>query len=98
MKEFPRHILILAFFNLIPLFLSVFFLYGGILAPQTEVGDFKRLLIYICVQMLWVLPIASTFIGLNQYRLGYPKRAGLTLLVGNALTIACIVLFGMSFY
>ena len=92
MKEFPKKILALAFFNLIALFLSIFFLFGGVLSPNNEVGDVVRLLIYISVQLLWILPVSSTFIGLNQYRLGFPKRSLLILISGSLMTLACVVL------
>lgn len=92
MKEFPKKILALAFFNLIALFLSIFFLFGGVLSPKNEVGDFVRLLIYIGVQLLWILPVASTFIGLNQYRLGFSKRSMLILVFGSLMTLACFAL------
>ena len=95
MKEFPKKILALAFFNLIALFLSIFFLFGGLLSPKNEVGDFVRLLIYIGVQLLWILPVASTFIGLNLYRLGFPKRSFAILIAGSLMTLGCIVLLLM---
>lgn len=92
MKEFPKKILLPAFFNLTALFISVFFLFGGVLSPNNDVGDFLRIIIYIGAQMLWIMPIASSFIGLNQYRLGYPKRSFVILIAGSLMTLGCIVL------
>ena len=45
------------------------------------------LLVYLLVNLLWILPIVAFFVGLNDYRRGYEKRGIALLVCGNLLTL-----------
>ena len=87
MKDYPKWLLALAFLNIIPVFLSVFFLFGGLFKAPSSWGTFIGLLIYLLVNLLWILPILAFFIGLNDYRRGFQKRGTAILVLGNLLTL-----------
>lgn len=91
MKDYPKWLLALAFLNIIPVFLSVFFLFGGLFKAPSSWGAFIGLLIYLLVNLLWVLPIVAFFIGLNDYRRGLKKRGTAILVLGNLLTLLDIL-------
>ena len=91
MKDYPKWLLALAFLNIIPVFLSVFFLFGGLFKAPTSWGTFIGLLIYLLVNLLWILPILAFFIGLNDYRRGFQKRGTAILVLGNLLTLLDIL-------
>ncbi len=67
MKDYPKWLLVLAFVNIIPVFLSVFFLFGGLFKAPSSRGTFVGLLVYLLVNLLWILPIVAFFVGLNDY-------------------------------
>ncbi|MBR1387268.1 MAG: hypothetical protein IJ553_02530 [Alloprevotella sp.] len=87
MKDFPRWVLALAFFNLIPVLLSVFFLFGGIAPFGTSSHALVRLLLYVCANLLWLVPALTFFFGLDIYRRGWEKWGVLILALGNVLTV-----------
>ncbi len=91
MKDYPKWLLALAFLNIIPVFLSVFFLFGGLFKAPSSWGTFIGLLIYLLVNLLWILPILAFFIGLNDYRRGFQKRGTAILVLGNLLTLLDIL-------
>lgn len=91
MKDYPKWLLALAFLNIIPVFLSVFFLFGGLFKAPGSWGAFIGLLIYLLVNLLWILPIIAFFIGLNDYRRGFQKRSTAILVLGNLLTLLDIL-------
>ena len=91
MKDYPKWLLDLAFLNIIPVFLSVFFLVGGLFNAPSSWGAFIGLLIYLLVNLLWILPIVAFFIGLNDYRRGFQKRGTAILVLGNLLTLLDIL-------
>ena len=87
MKDYPKWLLALAFLNIIPIFLSVFFLFGRLFKAPSSRGTFIGLLVYLLVNLLWILPIVAFFVGLNDYRRGYEKRGIALLVCGNLLTL-----------
>ena len=91
MKNYPKWLLALAFLNTMPVFLSVFFLFGGLFKAPSSWGAFIGLLIYLLINLLWILPIVAFFIGLNDYRRGYQKRGIAILVCGNILTLLDIL-------
>lgn len=91
MKDYPKWLLTLAFLNIIPIFLSVFFLFGGLFKAPSGRGTFIGLLVYLLVNLLWILPIVAFFIGLNDYRRGFQKRGTAILVLGNLLTLLDIL-------
>ena len=91
MKDYPKWLLALAFLNIIPIFLSVFFLFRGLFKAPSSWGAFIGLLIYLLVNLLWILPIVAFFIGLNDYRRGFQKRGTAILVLGNLLTLLDIL-------
>ena len=91
MKDYPKWLLAFAFLNIIPVFLSVFFLFGGLFKAPSSWGTFIGLLIYLLVNLLWILPILAFFIGLNDYRRGFQKRGTAILVLGNLLTLLDIL-------
>ena len=91
MNDYPKWRLALAFLNIIPVFLSVFFLFGGLFKAPSSWGAFIGLLIYLLVNLLWILPIVAFFIGLNDYRRGFQKRGTAILVLGNLLTLLDIL-------
>ncbi|MBR1645125.1 MAG: hypothetical protein IJ684_07135 [Bacteroidales bacterium] len=91
MKEFPRHILLMAFLCLIPALLSVFFLFA--LQPfGTSQNGLVRFLLYLLTQLLWLLPTCAFFAGLDRYRRGFPRAAYAILAAGLLLTAVDITL------
>lgn len=92
MKEFPKYLLALAFFNCLPVLLSVFFLFGGVHPFGLTANKWINMLFYLLTNLLWIVPIATFFVGLNESRRGYDLRATLILLIGVAFTIYDIVL------
>lgn len=94
MQGFPKCLLFVAFFNLVSLLLSVFFLFGGLHVFGTSGNSFLKLLLYIAEQLLWLLPVASFFASLKLH--DYDKKAAsyLVAAAGCALTILnlCIVI------
>lgn len=91
MSDFPKWMLALAGVNLLPLLLSMFYLFGA--APfGTSDSSWCRFLLYVLTQMLWLVPLVLFFASLEAYRRGY-ERWGVSLaLVGVAVTVAGIVL------
>lgn len=74
MSEFPKWLLALAFLSLIPLLICPVYLFGGQL-DGTSHNTFVRFLIYIALQLLWLLPIAGFFTCLDSWRRGFYKRS-----------------------
>ena len=65
MSEFPKKILALAALSLIPLLLAPLFLFGAQPFGTAE-SKFGAFLLYLATHLLWVLPIASFFVGLDS--------------------------------
>ena len=95
MREFPKWLLALAFLCLVPVFLSVFFLFGGVHPFGRAGGGLSGVALYFLTQFLWVLPVVAFFLGLDRWRRGYERLGLCILLAGLALTIADVfLLFG----
>ena len=94
MSEFPKKILALAALSLIPLLLAPLFLFGAqpFGTAESKIGAF---FLYLATQLLWVLPIASFFVGLDFDRRGFERIGIAVLLCGAAITAAGCVLLGM---
>lgn len=91
MKDFPRHILLMAFLCLVPALLSVFFLFA--LQPfGTSANAFVRFLLYVLTQLLWLLPTAAFFAGLDRFRRGFRRSAYAILGAGLLLTAVDVAL------
>ena len=95
MSEFPKKILALAALSLIPLLLAPLFLFGAqpFGTAESKVGAF---FLYLATQLLWVLPIAAFFFGLDFYRRGLERIGVAVLLCGAAITAAGCVLLGCN--
>ena len=90
MNEFPKHLLALAFFNLIPALLSVFFLFVGATIGYSQ-NVLLAFLLYFLSNMLWIIPVSTFFFGLNEFRRGYEKRSLALLIAGSLFTIGDIL-------
>ena len=95
MSEFPKKILALAALSLIPLLLAPLFLFGAqpFGTAESKIG---ASLLYLATQLLWVLPIALFFVGLDFYRRGFERIGVAVLLCGAAITAAGCVLLGCN--
>lgn len=91
MKDFPHHVLLMAFPCIIPAVLSVFFLFA-VHPFGTPEYAFLRFLLYITTQLLWIFPIACFFAGLDRYRRGFRRTAYAILTLGLLFTISDILL------
>lgn len=67
MSVYPKWLLVLAFINVLPLFLSIFFLFGKVVPYTPESNQFLRFLLYFLMQALWLVPIGCFFGGLSAY-------------------------------
>ncbi|MBR1889957.1 MAG: hypothetical protein IJ816_04950 [Alloprevotella sp.] len=92
MKEFPKWVLTQAFFNIIPVFLSVFFLFGGLHPFGTSTNIVLSFLLYVLTNLLWLFPALTFFFGLDIYRRGWYWQGIAILALGNVLTICDILL------
>ena len=95
MSEFPKKILALAALSLIPLLLAPLFLFGAqpFGTAESKVGAF---FLYLATQLLWVLPIALFFVGLDYYCRGFERIGIAVLLCGAAITATGCVLLGCN--
>lgn len=83
MSDFPKWLLALAGISLLPVLLSPFYLFGA--SPfGTSDSSFVRFLLYVCTQLLWLLPLLLFFFSLDLYRRGY-ERAGIVITVLSAV-------------
>mgnify|MGYP000176332491 CR=1 FL=1 len=87
--------LALALLCFFPWFVVLSCLFGGqrFGTAESKVGAF---FLYLATQLLWVLPIASFFVGLDYYRRGFERIGIAVLLCGAAITAAGCVLLGMQ--
>lgn len=93
MKEFPLPLLILAFLCLVPVLWGMsFYLFGAVMPFGTSSSALLRLLYYVAAQLLWLVPVAMFFVGLNEYRRGYTWRAYACTIVGVALGATSLAL------
>lgn len=92
MKDFPRWVLVMAFANIIPVLLSVFFLFGGISPLGSSENSFLNFLLYLASNLLWLLPPLTFFLGLDVYRKGWEILGVAILAVGNLLTLIDILI------
>lgn len=83
--------LALAGVNLLPVVLSMFYLFGATPFGTSE-SSFIRFLFYVLTQMLWLVPLLLFFSSLDLYRRGY-ERIGITLAsIGCLITITGTIL------
>lgn len=83
--------LALAGVNLLPVVLSMFYLFGATPFGTSE-SSFIRFLLYVLTQMLWLVPLLLFFFSLDLYRRGY-GRIGITLAsIGCLITITGTIL------
>ena len=75
MSDFPKWLLALTALSLIPLLACPLYLFGGQQPFGTSESAFLRLVFYILVQLLWVLPIGGFFYSLDTWRRGYYRRS-----------------------
>lgn len=95
MQGFPKSLLALAFFNLIAVLLSVFFLFGGMHIFGVSENGCVNVLLYVADQLLWLLPVTAFFASLKLY--DYDKKAlsYICATAGCLLTLFdCYLLFG----
>lgn len=83
--------LALAGVNLLPVVLSMFYLFGATPFGTSE-SSFIRFLLYVLTQMLWLVPLLLFFFSLDLYRRGY-EHIGITLAsIGCLITITGTIL------
>ena len=83
--------LALAGVNLLPVVLSMFYLFGATPFGTSE-SSFIRFRLYVLTQMLWLVPLLLFFFSLDLYRRGY-ERIGITLAsIGCLITITGTIL------
>jgi len=87
MSNFPKWLLALAGINVIALLLSIFFLFGGVLAPAAGTSGFVKFPAYVGAQLLWLLPVASIFVGLDRHFRGWERLGTGIIVAGNVLTV-----------
>lgn len=94
MSLYPKWLLVLAGTNLLSLLLSVFYLFGGV-APLAESEHAAlRVLGYVAVQALWIIPVVCFFGALRAHDHGHPWLAAFIALAGIALGgLGLILLF-----
>lgn len=92
MSNFPKWLLALAGINVVPLLMCVLFLFGGVLAPPAEAGGFVKLTAYVGTQLLWLLPVASIFAGLDRHFRGWERTGTAIIVAGNVLTVADVLI------
>ena len=91
MYDLPKWLLALAFFNVLSLVSSIFLLFGAYMPFGYLESGVLRFLSYLLLQLLWVLPLASFFVGIKCYDYRHRALGVSVLLAGNALTL-------LSFY
>ena len=94
MREFPRPMLVMAFLCLVPALLSVFFLFALHPFGQSD-NVLLNFLQYLATQLLWLLPIAAFFAGLNRERRGYRRIAYAILSAGLVLAVIDVLLVAL---
>lgn len=87
-SDFPKWMLALAGFSLLPVLLSPFYLFGAHPLGTSENG-FVRFLLYLATQGFWFVPLLLFFSSLDQYRRGFEKTG-----IAIALISAAIALTG----
>lgn len=90
MSEFPKWLLGMAGFCLVPLLLSIFYLSGAFLPFGTSTNGFVNFLLYIAKQLLWLVPVILFFVSLDRYRRGYTKAAALCAAAGDIVSAAAV--------
>ena len=89
MSDFPKWMLALAGISLLPVLLSLFYLFG--LQPfGTSPNALVRFLFYVATQLLWLLPLILFFVSLDLYRRGYERLGIAAALLGAALTATAL--------
>jgi hypothetical protein len=92
MSDFPKWLLALAFTNLIPLIICPLFLFGGIRPFGTTDYAVINFLLYLLVQLLWIVPCGLFFLGLHLWRNCFELPAIVLVALGFLMTIADIIL------
>ena len=95
MSEFPKKILALAALSLVPWLLVPLCVFGAQPFGTAE-GRVGAFFLYLATQLLWVLPIALFFVGLDYYRRGFERIGIAVLLCGAAITATGCVLLGCN--
>ena len=91
MKDFPKWVLVIAGINLVPVLLSPLFLFGA--QPFGNVKSaFGNFALYVCTQLLWVVPLLIFFISLDFYRRGYERLGVFIAFLGAVCSITGIIL------
>lgn len=87
MFDLPKWLLGLAFFNVLSLLSSVFLLFGAYMPFGYLESGVLRVLTYVLLQLMWVLPIVAFFAGIMCYDYGHRRLGVLILVAGNLLTL-----------
>ena len=98
MFDLPKWLLALAFFNVLSLLSSVFLLFGNYMPFGYIENGVVRVLAYIALQLLWVLPIASFFAGIMCYDYGHRRLGPLILVAGNLLPLVATSALSVALY
>lgn len=94
MSLYPKWLLAVAGVNLLALLVSVFFLFGGLTPFGTSEYKVVRFLLYLCTNLLWVVPVLCFFGSLTLY--GRGRRllgVGTALLGWGCLAASLAILF-----
>lgn len=84
MKDFPKWMLALAGFNLLPLLLAPFYLFGGLHPFGTSEWMAVSFVLYLLTNLIWLVPVWLFFVSLDFYRRGY-ERIGVAIAIAGAL-------------
>lgn len=94
MSLYPKWLLVLAGTNLLSLLLSVFYLFGGVAPWADSASGAVRVVGYVGVQLLWIIPVVCFFGALRAHDHGHPWLAAFIALAGIALGgLGLILLF-----
>lgn len=92
MSDFPKWLLALAGTNLLPILICPLFLFGGLKPFGTTDYAVVNFLLYIVVQLLWIVPTVLFFLSLHLWRKCFELPAIVIAAIGLLITLADIVL------
>lgn len=92
MSDFPKWLLALSGTNLIPILVCPLFLFGGLKPFGTTDYAVVNFLLYMLVQLLWLVPTLLFFLSLHLWRKCYELPAIVIAVIGLLFTVADILL------
>ncbi len=86
MEQYPKWLLALAFPCLLPVLLSIFFLFGGLRPFGRSEHIVVDFILFLAANLLWILPVLLFFAGLYAFGRTYERLSIGLLTVGMLLT------------